>query len=116
MAIKKYKFSYSVFDAEAVFKVDTSILTDAIAKDALEFFTWKYNKAGNLLDELLKKYALKVIEIATYRGYDEADLKEYFKNAEGFLAIDGSCGIELIYIDPYEFDDTRLDIRITDLN
>jgi len=114
MAIKLYNYNYNFYAAEVQLKVDTSVFTDEKAQDLLDFFSWRYDKEKPPVDELLKKYALMIIEVATAENYNEEGVKEWFDKAEGCIKIDGSEGLELIYVSSYEFDEEELTISITE--
>ncbi len=110
--IKHYTFNYNFYEAEACFKVDTDKFTDEHAKATLEFFSWDYDKEANPIDEVMKKYAMQAIKIATFNGYNVFGVKEEFNDLEGFYKIDGSSGIELTVISEYEFDEDSLDMTV----
>ena len=110
--IKHYTFNYNTYEAEACFKVDTEKFTEKHAKATLEFFLWDYNKEADPIDEVMKKYAMKAIKIATFNGYNVFGVKEEFNNLEGFCKVDGSSGIELNVVSEYEFDEDSLDMTL----
>ncbi len=114
--IKQYNYDYNSGEAEVTFKVDTDVLTEENAKLMLEFFTWEYDKEANPVDELLKKYAIAAIEVATAENYNENGVKDWFEESEGYLPLDGSQGIELTYVSEYNFEEDWLSITITDAN
>ena len=109
MAIKTYEFDYNIGEAFAEFKVDTEKFTKETAKLLLDFFGWNYEE-DTIIDDLLKKYAMKAISVATSNSYNEFGVKRWFEEQEGFLALDGSQGIELIHISEYEFDADLLEV------
>jgi len=110
--IRHYTFNYNNYKAEACFKVDTEIFKAEDAKLLLEFFTWDYDKDADPIDELMKKYAIKAIYIAAAKNYNENGVKSWFVEQEGFIAIDGSQGVELNMISVYEFDEDYLDMEV----
>lgn len=110
--MKHYTFNYDMFEAEACFKVDTEKFTIDIAKKTLEFFTWDYDKDGDPIDEVMKKYAMAAIIIATIEGYNLYGVIQEFMNKEGFCKVDGSMGIELDFIQQYEFDENKLSMEV----
>lgn len=110
--IRNYKFDYSAGEAIVSFKVDTEVFTEEVAKETLEFFSWDYDEDGDLIDEAVKKYAMEAIRIATVNNYNEIGVKGEFENHEGYCRVDGSLGIELIYISEYEFNDSYLDMKV----
>lgn len=111
--MKQYLFNYNWYRASACFEVSEK-LTKEMAKTALDFFTWQYDKSANPIDELLKKYALTAIEVATAEDFNEYGVKCWFEETEGFMAIDGSLGIELKVVDRYNFDEDDLIVEITE--
>lgn len=74
--IRHYTFNYNTYDAEACFKVDTEKFKAEDAKLLLEFFTWDYDKEADPIDELMKKYAIKAIWIATAEEKKELEQRE----------------------------------------
>jgi len=112
MNIKHYEFDYNFGDAEANFKVDLDTFTKETAKLLLDFFGWRYDKE-TIIDDLLKKYAMKAISVSTSENLNESGVKNWFAEQEGFLALDGSQGIELILVSGYEFDDEYLEVTVS---
>lgn len=110
--IKHYTFNYNIYEAEACFKVDTDIFTKEHAKETLEFFAWDYDKEADPIDEVMKKYAIECIRVATFNNFNVFGVKQDFKNKEGFCNIDGTMGIELNVISGYEFDEGSLAMTI----
>lgn len=101
---KQYTFDYNKMEAEAIFEVDTEVFTDEHALATLEFFTWDYDEEADPVDEVMKKYALEAIKVATEENYNELGVIEEFDSFEGFCKIDGSAGIKLISVTAYRFD------------
>jgi hypothetical protein len=110
--IRHYTFNYNIYDAEACFKVDTEKFKEEDAKLLLEFFDWNYDKESDPIDELMKKYAIKAIWVATAENYNLFGVQSWFKEQEGFMAVDGSQGVELNLVSAYEFDEDALAIEI----
>lgn len=110
--IKIYNFDYDFLEADVCFKVDTSIFTAEHASPTLEFFTWDYDKDADPIDEVMKKYAIEAIRIATINNYNEFGVISEFEENEGFVRIDGSIGISLISISGYSFDPDKLNVTI----
>lgn len=111
--IKVYDFEYiSAWDATVSFEVDTDVFTPEMANITLEFFTWDYDEDNDPIDEVMKKYAMEVIKQATFNNYSESGVINAFNNNEGFGCIDGSIGIKLIEITPYEFDESELTMSV----
>lgn len=110
--IKHYTFNYNVYEAEACFKVDTDVFTEEMAKETLNFFTWDFDKDADPIDEVMKKYAMEAIKIATFNNYNLFGVKEEFMSNEGFCKVDGSMGIELNVVSGYEFDESNLSMEV----
>jgi hypothetical protein len=110
--IKKYTFCYDDL-AEVKFTVDIDIFTVQKAKDTLGFFMWDYNEDGNLIDEVMKKYALECIIEASYNDYNKLGLIKEFNEKEGFYSIDGKYGITLDSIESYEFSEDKLEMIVS---
>jgi hypothetical protein len=105
--IKKYSFDYDG-KATASFTVDTDMFTPEIAKETLTFFVWDYDKEADPVDEVLKKYALRAMYIATCNNYNLQGVTDEFEDQEGFCHVDGRIGIELTEVTGYPFDDDDL--------
>lgn len=113
---KEYRFNYDFYKAEAIFKVNTEKFTEKIANDILSFFIWDYDKSNNPIDEVMRKFALKAIFIATVKNYNTHGVIEEFKDIEGFCPLDGSFGIELTGIEGYDiYDDEYLSVEISNI-
>lgn len=110
--IKKYDFDYRMGEAGACFTVDTEKFNPALAKAYLEFFSWSYDEDEDPLDELMKKYGMQAIKIATSENYNEIGVQDWFDEEEGFPRIDGSDGITLTYVAEFEFDERDLSVKI----
>lgn len=113
MSIKTFKFNYDCHEAEAVFKVDTEKFTAEIAKATLDFFTWNYDKDNDPIIEVLKKYAIESIIVATTYSFNVNGVISDFNNKEGFAKLDGSLGLTLMSIEGYEFDDEKLEYTVS---
>lgn len=110
--IKKYDFNYDCYGAMVSFSVDTTKFTAEMAKATLEFFTWDYDREVDPVDEVMKKYALLAIRIATCENYNTYGVMCEFNNREGYGPVDGSIGIILISVTGYEFDEDNLYLEI----
>lgn len=109
---KHYEFDYDFGNAEVTFKVDLDVFTEKTAKLLLDFFGWDYDE-DTVIYDLLKKYAMKAISVSTAENLNEFGVKNWFAEQEGFLALDGSQGIELILVSGYEFDDEYLEVTVS---
>ncbi len=107
--IKTYKFQYQTSNAPFIhFEVNLDIFTIDNAKCLLEFFDWDYDDTNNLIDEIMEKYAMECLRIATFNNYNTIGVISEFDNKEGFIKLDGSSGVKLLYCEPYEFDEYDL--------
>lgn len=86
--------------------VDTQIFTPKEAEIYLSFFDWDWDEEGDLILEYCKKIAKKVIELSIRKS--DYGVKSWFKDAEGYPALDGSKGIELKDLDEWEFDEESI--------
>jgi hypothetical protein len=109
--IKNYKFVYGTYEAEVVFLVDTERFTTEMAESNLKFFDWYYDADEDLIDEIIKKYAMKAIVASSIGGYmnNVYSIQQEFDNCEGFCKVDGSVGITLTSICAYEFNEDYLE-------
>jgi hypothetical protein len=112
--IKHYTFDYDLNEAQACFKVDTNKFTKEIAQENIDFFLWDYDKEADPIDEVMKKYAMEVIKVASTYNYNLYGIKREFEQNEGFVRLDGSLGIELNFVSAYEFDDEKLEVTIVE--
>ena len=110
--IIQYNFNYDNGDALANFEVDTDKFTPEIAKTTLDFYTWDYDEAAEPIDEVMGKYAIKAIQLATFEDKNTQGVIELFKNEEGFGNVDGSIGVTLTLVELYEFEDYKLDLTM----
>jgi hypothetical protein len=110
--IKTYEFNYSNHDAEACFEVNTDEFTPEHAKATLDFFIWDYDLEGDPIDEVMIKYALKAIKIATFENFNLNGVINEFYEAEGYCPVDGSSGILLKSVCGYEFNPLFMEVKI----
>lgn len=113
---KEYNFNYYLHKAAVCFVVDTEKFTEEMAKSTLTFFVWDYDDEADPVDEVMKKYAIEAIKIATFNNYNAYGVKSEFENNEGFCRVDGSYGITLTSVTAFEFEDSDLEVKITDKN
>ena len=113
MSIKTFNFNYDCYEAEVVFKVDTDVFTNEHAKATLDFFDWYYNGLDDPTSEVLKKYAMEVIRLATNYSFNVKGIISDFDNKEGFAKVDGSLGLTLLSVRGYEFDEGKLDYTVS---
>lgn len=114
MSIKTFNFNYDCYEAGAVFEVDTDVFTSEHAKETLDFFDWYYNGNSDPITEVLKKYAMEAIRVATKYSFNSKGVISDFDNKEGFARVDGSLGITLLSVTGYEFDEDKLDYTVSD--
>lgn len=110
--IKIYEFDYACREASATFEIDLDVFTPDMAKEALSFFSWDYDKNADPIDEMMKKYAIEAIKIATFNNYNEIGVRSEINELEGFCPVDGTRGITLTDVLGYEFDEDSLSVEI----
>lgn len=103
-----YNFDYNDGEASVTFEVDKSIFTNEIANETLHFFDWFYDKDEDSIEEVMKKYAIEAIRVATINCCDVNGVIHEFMSHEGFAKLDGSIGIKLIQVEAYQFDENQL--------
>jgi len=110
---KTFNFDYDMGEASAIFKVDTDLFTTEHAKAVLDFFLWDegYEEDENCIDEVLKKYAMEAIQIATSHNYNDYGVTKEFQDKEGWIPLCKENGIELVYVDGYSFRESLLTLE-----
>lgn len=109
--LKKYTFNYNSYEASASFEVDHDKFTAEEANATLNFFSWNYDKEADPVDEVLKKYAMKAIKLATFNSHNTYGVISDFKDEEGYAPVDGSFGIKLLDVEGYEFDEDGISLE-----
>ena len=99
------------YQCDAVFEVDTEVFTNEMAQMTLDFFLWDYDQYNDPIQEVLKKYAKKVIELSSYNNINEVGVIEEFNSMEGFTNLDGSTGLKLLSVTGIHIDSEDLSIR-----
>lgn len=112
MPITIFKFNYDCFEGEATFHVDTDVFTKELAQATLDFFDWEYDKNNDPVEEVLKKYAMEAIRVATIYSFNTYGVISDFNSKEGFAKIDGSLGLTLSSVSGYDFDEDKLECTI----
>ena len=110
---QKYEFRYD-FDYEIILEVDRNVFTNEKAKIFLDFFLWErdYDKdSEDLVFEALKKIALQCFIFASMNEHNEFGVQKDMENAEGFPKVDGSEGINLFFIEGFDFDEDELEVK-----
>lgn len=108
MAKRKFRVEYSYGRGLVEFEVDPEKFTNEHAQETLDFFSWNYDKEGDPIEEVVKKYALEVFRI----GADDSPngiIRSW--NQEGFAPIDGSEGIKLTDYESILPDDSDIDLE-----
>lgn len=114
--IKEFVFDYDFGKAEACFRIDTNKFTKDKALATLNFYTWDWDKEADLVEEVVKKYAIEAIRQATINDHNTLGVKHDFENLEGFGNIDGSIGIELTHVEGLEFDEDEMTCSLSQEN
>lgn len=112
MAKKKYHVGFNYCRGMVEFEVDLDKFTIEHALSTLEFFSWNYDKDGDLIEEVVKKYALQVFLVG---GGHSADGVIMFWNEEGFGPINGEIGILLTDYEQIEPSDDDIDLEVSDV-
>lgn len=107
-----YKLYYYYGEAEVHFRVDINKFKPENAKVLLDFFAWDYDEDGDPIEELMKRYSLKVFQVSCAENYNLEGVKSWFEQAEGFMKIDGSHGVEITYLSTLEFGEWGLEIEL----
>lgn len=107
MNIKQYKFTYDSWQ-DIVFEVDLDIFKKEDAKKMLDF-AWEYDNTVDPIEELLRKTAIVCLREASYHSNTSVKgIISLLENDGGITHLDGSCGITLVCVDAYEFDEYDL--------
>jgi len=106
-----HKFNYDCYEARVTFKVDREKFRES-AQQTLDFWTWDYDEDADPVDEALKKYAIECIREATSNGWNTFGVKNEFERKEGWTSLDGKYGIELIYVEGYEYNEDALEVEV----
>ena len=99
-------------EARAEFCVDTEKFTPEMGKATLEFFDWEYDEEADPVDEVMKKYAIAAISEATRNMHNTNGVIRDFEQMEGFAPVNGSVGLNLLYVVGYEFQPDKLEFSI----
>jgi hypothetical protein len=111
--MKTYTFDYDFGQAEARFEVNPDKFTAENALETLNFFHWDWDQDEDPIDEVMKKYAMEVIWIATSENKNTKGVIDAFMRKEGYCKIDRSSGIELISVSEYEFNPDSLEMTVS---
>ncbi len=111
--IKEYFFNYDFNQASATFEVDTEKFTDEMSKEFLISYGHKYDNENNPTDEIMKKCALEVLKSSTFNNYGVTEVIRDFNEKKHFFKIDGSQGVLLIKVSPYEIVEEYLAYYVT---
>lgn len=115
MAKKRYNFNYDFYKAEVSFEVDLEVFTPELANETLTFFSWYYDHEADPIDEVMKKYAIRVLQFLAEGGLHSVNSIKNDFNEEGFGRIDGTIGITLLNYEEFEFDEDDLEMEVVDV-
>jgi len=115
MAKKRYLFNYDFHKAEVFFEVDLEVFTPEMANETLTFFSWDYDHKADPIDEVMKKYAMRVLQFLAEGGFHDVDSVKKKFNKEGFGPIDGTIGIRILDYSEFEFDENDLEIEVSNV-
>ncbi|WP_312351405.1 hypothetical protein [Sphingobacterium multivorum] len=114
MAKRTYEFDYQCGDASCIIEVDTEIFTEEIAMQVLTFFDWDWDKDGDIISEIAKKYALRIFQLSVLANYSLKGIIRSFNDHEGFAPFGKTYGIQLKEFERYEFAEYCLDVQMTE--
>lgn len=102
---------------DCTLKVDRSIFTEQHAKATLDFFLWDYDDEEDPVTEVLKKYALQIMAVATEHNASSREevMRIWARSIEGYGPIDGTIGIDLINVTPIDWHDHYFNLEIREL-
>ena len=110
--IRILDFEYGFMgEADCRLQLDTEKFTKESAQDYLDFFSWDFDKDADPVEEYMKKVAMQCIKECTFNGLSLEGVISIFEEAEGWPYIDGSVGITLLDVTPYEFDESDLEMK-----
>jgi len=104
-----YSFFYNQTSGKASFEVDTTIFTEEKAKDSLAVMGSFYSKDSDPIVEVLKKYAMQAIKIATKDDMSTNQIAQELSMYPGFFNINGNSGITLTNVEGVKFVDCNLE-------
>lgn len=111
MQLKTFQIIHDEFGWECQIGIDMDVAIPNII-DMVEFWNgWQtrlQKNERNYIKTFLKQLAAELLRLAIERRSDKVDAIGYFNaGAEGWTKMDGSQGIEIIYMDtfPLEFED-----------
>lgn len=114
MSKRTYEFDYQCGDASCIIEVDTQIFTEEIAMQVLTFFDWDWDKDGDIISEVAKKYALRIFQLSASANYSLKGIIQTFNDQEGFAPFGKTYGIQLKEFERYEFAEYCLDFKMTE--
>ncbi len=105
------EYHFEIDNVPVEFIVDTSKFTKKDALWCVCHHNWDIDGEDCPIDEVVKIYALKSLGLATIKSCGVAGVIKEFEKKEGYFPIDGSRGIELIYVEPFMFNNLNLKIN-----
>lgn len=113
--IKNIKFTHNSTEVE--FKLDTELFTKEHAIITLDFYSYDYDEDAEeeeLIIEVLKKYAIAIITLATLYSLNANNIISAFEDQrfDGFAKLDGSIGLTLLSVTPYNFEEIDFSVEI----
>lgn len=113
MGKKIYKFDYDFGKAEVSLEVDLDNFTPEHAQATLTFFTWDFDEDNDPIAEVMKKYALAVLQYSIDYGISSTEILKRDFDLEGFGSINGKIGITLLDFEPFGLNDSDLEMEVS---
>lgn len=109
--IRTYEYEYNWGEASVTLEFDDKIIVKKLTKELYKFYHWdKSNEPdGDLLDRLAYQYAKVAIRFATLNGHNTTGVLSDFKEAEGFVQMDGKFGYKLVNVEGINLSEIELE-------
>lgn len=109
----EYLFNYDMMTASVQLTVDRAVFTEEMAQDTLTFFSWdeEPDLHEDPIDEVVKKYAIMAIHLATKKEHNTTGVIADFEDLEGYYPVDGSHGIQLNYVEGIDISVSELQLE-----
>lgn len=109
--VKTYEYEYDTWDASVTLEVDLEKFDKTMALLTLNFFSWNWDREADPIDEVMKKYAMECLRIASHEELNIQGVIIQMNHVEGFGPVDGSIGIKLVEVSGVELDIDKLTLK-----
>lgn len=109
--LKRYKISHEWWDA--ILEINDDEKTKEAMKEQLMFFMGGQKMIDQADGDITRAYLESIskhILIESMRFTSPKGVIEAIGEYEGFIPLDGSCGVKLVSVDTWEFSDSSFDI------